>query len=166
MSARVNTSPRRRAKGHSPRWPAGSRITGGPPAPTRPVLGLTVERDQVLLVLRLKGEFDLSGIGRVECALAEGVRAGTRRVVFDLDEVSFIDLAGLMTVMRANERSRKEPFDVQVIPPSGLANRVFTLTRAGAALTMVDRVQIPGARNDEGPPRGGPSAQLESASSA
>jgi anti-anti-sigma factor len=96
-----------------------------------------------MLVLRLRGEFDLAGIGQVEHAVEEGVRTGVRRVVFDLREVSFLDLAGLMTVMRANERSLEEHFDVQVVPPSGLASRVFTLTRAGAALNMVDEVEIP-----------------------
>jgi anti-anti-sigma factor len=143
MSANVKFSPARRAKGRSPRRPAGYPLAGGPPAPTRPKLTLTVKGDATVLVLHLRGEFDLAGIGRVEQALEEGVRGGIRRVVFDLREVSFLDLAGLMTVMRANERSLEEPFDVQVIPPSGLASRVFTLTRAGAALNMIDDVHIP-----------------------
>ena len=88
---------------------------------------LTVERDASTLLLRLGGEFDLSAIGRVEATLDRGLRALTRHVVFDLREVSFLDLAGLMTLIRANERSHHASFDVQVVAPTGLASRVFTL---------------------------------------
>ena len=68
-----------------------------------------------------------SVIGRVEDTLERAMRAMTRHVVFDLRNVTFLDLAGLMTLLRANERSRDALFDVQLIPPEGLASRVFTL---------------------------------------
>jgi anti-anti-sigma factor len=107
---------------------------GGPHGPE--VFRLTVEEDSATLVLRLHGDFDLLTMGRVEVAL-DAIRKLTRHVVFDLREVSFLDMAGLMTLMRANERARSEPFDVKVVPPAGLANRVFTHTRAGSELTML-----------------------------
>jgi anti-anti-sigma factor len=111
---------------------------------------LTVERRPATLLLRLAGDFDLAAIGRVEAALDPPEWRGIRNVVFDLRGVDFLDMAGLMTVMRANERSRDGAFDVQVVPPIGIASRVFGLTRAGSELTMLDRV--PGER---GPPSRG-----------
>ena len=99
---------------------------------------LTVRRGAATLLLRVAGEFDLATVGAVEAAL-DRLRALTRHVVFDLRDVSFLDLAGLMTMIRANERSHNAPFDVQIVPPVGLARRVFTLTRAGSELTMLDR---------------------------
>jgi anti-anti-sigma factor len=97
---------------------------------------LTVEEDATTLRLRLAGEFDLTTIGRVELAL-DTIRALTEHVVFDLRDVSFLDMAGVMTLLRANQRSQHEPFDVQVVAPTGLARRVFTHTSAGSELTML-----------------------------
>ena len=99
---------------------------------------LAVEQDAATLEFRLTGEFDLACIGRVEAEL-DRVSSSTRDVVFDLRDVSFLDIAALMTLLRADERSHVEGFQVQIVPPKGPANRVFTLTRAGSALTMVDR---------------------------
>ena len=92
------------------------------------------------LLLRLTGEFDLSNIGRVEVALERGLTPDTRLVLFDLADVTFLDLAGLALLLRANERARHEAFEVQVVVPTGNARRVFSLTRAGTELTMLDAV--------------------------
>lgn len=99
---------------------------------------LRIEERANTLLLRIAGEFDLAGVGPVEAALDRALSAPARNVVFDLREVSFLDMAGLMTLMRFNERSRGRSVDVGVVPPAGLARRVFTLTRAGVELTMLD----------------------------
>ncbi len=83
---------------------------------------------------------------RVETAL-ERAAALTRRVVFDLRGLSFLDLGALKTIFRANERSHFQPFDVVVVRPQGLANRIFTLTRAGERLTLVNT--LPRAKGPE-----------------
>ena len=89
--------------------------------------------------LRLLGEFDRAGVGRVEEALARLAQAPTpSRVVIDLRRLTFLDLAGLRTILRANDRGRVEGFEVEVVRPRGLANRVFILTRAGQELSMVE----------------------------
>ena len=95
-------------------------------------LGSTVQ-------LHMTGDFDLAGVGRVEAALERVADEHTRRVVFDLTNLSFLDSAGLHTILRANERARSAAFDVVVVRPRGLANRVFTLTRAGQGLKLVDQ---------------------------
>jgi anti-anti-sigma factor len=102
-------------------------------------LSVEVEERNATLLLRVTGEFDCAGVGPVEAALERISTAVTRRVVFDIRGLSFLDAAGLRTILRANERARTEPFDVVVVRPQGLANRVFTLTRAGEQLKMVDR---------------------------
>jgi anti-anti-sigma factor len=90
------------------------------------------------LHLRLSGEFDLACIGRVEAALDRVSDEKISQVVFDLSELSFLDSAALHTILRANERASRAAFDVVVVRPRGLANRVFTLTRAGEQLKLVD----------------------------
>ena len=109
------------------------------PAVGSHALCLIVEELGSTLHLRLAGEFDLAGVERVEAALERASAEHTRHVVFDLTDLSFLDSAGLHTILRANERARSAAFDVVVVRPRGLANRVFTLTRAGQQLNLVDQ---------------------------
>jgi anti-anti-sigma factor len=106
-------------------------------SPVPPSFDVSVEQQGVTALLQVRGDFDLQAIGHVEAAVDGALLSRARRIVFDLSGVTFLDLAGLMTVLRANERSRAQRFDVLVVPPRGLARRVFTLTRAGAQLKMV-----------------------------
>ena len=85
-------------------------------------------------------EFDQACVGRVEAALKRVSAAQTRRVVFDLQGLSSLDSRGLMTILRANEWARTEPFEVVVVRPRGLVSRLFTLTRAGEQLTILDHI--------------------------
>lgn len=61
-----------------------------------------------------------------------------KRVVFDLRDLDFVDLAGLRTSLRADARGRAQAFEVVVVRPGGTANRVFTLTRAGEQLSIIN----------------------------
>jgi anti-anti-sigma factor len=107
---------------------------------------LAVEDSGTTSYLRLTGEFDLSEVGRVESALDRVFKApALRRIVFDLRRLVFLDAAGLRTILRANDRARAAAFDLVVVRPRGSANRVFTLTRAGLELSMVDEPALPTA---------------------
>jgi anti-anti-sigma factor len=89
--------------------------------------------------LRLVGEFDRASVGRVERALEQVFQAPpTEQVVIDLRLLSFLDTAALLTLFRAHDRARGCAFDMVVARPRGSANRIFTLTRAGETLSMVD----------------------------
>ena len=102
-------------------------------------LMLAVEESDSTLRLRLTGDFDRAGVGTVENALDRLSQAHPpRRVVIDLRALALLDMAGLRTILRADARGRAEAFEVVVARPRGRANRVFTLTRAGERLNMVD----------------------------
>jgi anti-anti-sigma factor len=89
--------------------------------------------------LRLVGEFDRAAVGRVERALDHVFRAPpSEQVVIDLRLLTFLDTAGLFTLLRTHDRARACAFELVVARPRGIANRVFTLTRAGEVLRMVD----------------------------
>jgi anti-sigma B factor antagonist len=99
---------------------------------------LTIEEAGATSCLRPMGEFDLAAVGQLEYALDRVFHAPeTRRVVFDLRGLTFLDSAGLRTILRANDRARAGAFELVVVRPLGVANRVFTLTRAGQELNMV-----------------------------
>jgi anti-anti-sigma factor len=97
-----------------------------------------VEQHATVAVLRISGEFDLCAVGRVEHALDRAVDRLTDGVVFDLRGVSFLDGSGLATLLRAAARARRESFTVAVVPPAGVAARIFTLTGADRELTLLD----------------------------
>ena len=118
--------------------PSGRPATALPESWSTRALGVRVEHRDETLLLHLSGEFDWACVGRVEAAL-EQISAATRHVVFDLECLTFLDTRGLKTILRANARARSEDFDVVVVRPQGLASRIFTLTRAGEQLAMVDR---------------------------
>jgi anti-sigma B factor antagonist len=105
---------------------------------------LTVDESAARPQLRLVGEFDRAAVGRVERALEHVFQAPpTKQVVIDLRLLTFLDTAGLLALLRAHDRARACAFELVLVRPRGTANRVFTLTRAGEALSMVDE-PVPG----------------------
>jgi anti-sigma B factor antagonist len=89
--------------------------------------------------LRLTGEFDLAAVAPVEKALDRVFQARrTRKVIFDLRRLTFLDAAGLRAILRANDRARAAALELILVRPRGPVNRVFTLTRMSRELAMVD----------------------------
>ena len=111
--------------------------TNGRPARPGP-LRLIIDDSGSTLVLRIGGDFELAGIGQVMAALDRVDVAHTTQLVFDLREVAFLDIAGLKTILRANDYCRDHHIALTVMKPRGLASRVFTLTRAHLELELVD----------------------------
>jgi anti-anti-sigma factor len=101
-------------------------------------LEVRVERYATAAVLHLSGEFDLCGVGPVERALDRALGAPTDRVVFDLRRVSFLDLCGLNTLLRADARARRESFALAVVPPPGRVARIFAATDTDRELRLLD----------------------------
>ena len=100
---------------------------------------LIIEESEAILHVRAAGELDLAVVGQVENALDRAFRgAPSRRIVLDLRRVTFLDAAGLGSILRANERACAAAIELVLVRPLGRANRVFTLTRAGRELTLVD----------------------------
>jgi anti-sigma B factor antagonist len=100
---------------------------------------LAVEEQGCTVFLRPLGEFDLAAVARVEDALGRVFEGpATSRVVIDLRRLTFLDSSGVRTILRANERARAGAHELVVVRPRGTAGRVFTLTRVGEELRMVD----------------------------
>ena len=120
--------------------PAGERTRHPADHLTNPsAFCLDVEKRDETLAICIRGEFDGASVGRVEAALQRVAPGEIKRVVFDLEGLTFLDLAGLRAILRANERARSESIQLVVVRPTGLAKRVFTLTGAREQLTIVDR---------------------------
>ena len=109
-------------------------------APQPASLTLAIHDSASTFVLRIAGPLELSGIGRVMAALDGLDEAHTTQLILDLRDVTFLDLAGLKTILRANDHCRDHNIAMTVVKPRGLARRVFTLTRVHLELHLVDFV--------------------------
>lgn len=109
-----------------------------PPGTEEAFFGLATHRDGTTLRLVLAGEFDWAVVGHVEGALASVRALPLEHIIFDLANLTFLDLAGLRTILHVDSRAQADGLTVTVVRPRGLANRVFTLTRAGETLSIVD----------------------------
>jgi anti-anti-sigma factor len=91
-----------------------------------------------MLLFRMAGDLHLATIGRLLSALDRVDLDRTTLLVFDLHDVAFIDLAGLTTILRANDDCADHAVHFPVVKPIGFASRVFTLTRVHRALDLID----------------------------
>ena len=84
--------------------------------------------------VRLVGELDAAAVFRLEPVLeAMAVGAQTRRIVFDLRELTFIDSAGLAVLVAAHERFPARSVKTSFIRPDVSVMRVFEFAGLDAA---------------------------------
>ncbi len=90
------------------------------------------------VTISLKGELDLSTVGKVEEELrrVESIEASV--VVLDLSGLTFLDSTGLRAVITADERAREQGRRFVVVKGPGAVQRVFSITRLEERLEMVD----------------------------
>jgi anti-anti-sigma factor len=87
---------------------------------------VTVDRDVV--VVRVKGELDLAGRSRLDGVLADSEAGEARRIVLDLDQLTFIDAAGLYGLDAASARSADSGSRMRMTRGKGEVASIFRLT--------------------------------------
>src|SRR3954453_20653848 len=97
----------------------------------------SAERDGLVHV-SLRGELDLSTVGKVDDELQNVEASGPRGVLLDLSSLTFLDSTGLRCVVRADERARGEGRRLVVVKGPEAVQRVFEITRLEDRLEIVD----------------------------
>jgi anti-anti-sigma factor len=97
----------------------------------------TEERDG-LVRLTLRGELDLSTVGKVEQELRKAESADAPAVVLDLSALTFLDSTGLRAVVTADERLREKGGRLVIVRGPEPVHRVFAITRLEEQLEIVD----------------------------
>lgn len=100
-------------------------------------LGLTMEELASTALVRVIGEIDLASVHRLMDAFDQVDLGRITLLVFDLDEVGFLDLAALRAILHINGECENHGVHFTVIAPRGLASRVFTLTDAHLEVDLV-----------------------------
>jgi anti-anti-sigma factor len=92
------------------------------------------------VVAAVGGELDMNATFHLEPELERVAREpGVRNVVIDLDDVEFIDSAGLGLLLATNERLRAAQIGFRLENPSSSVRRMLQLTGAAAELPVSAR---------------------------
>ncbi len=106
------------------------------------LLSVDVLLDDGLVILRLRGELDLSNVDVLAARLAAARDLG-RRVLIDLSVLDFIDSSGLQFLMGAYEKSRLNGVHLSIRPGSRDVMRTFEIAGLDETLPFErDRVEM------------------------
>jgi anti-sigma B factor antagonist len=90
------------------------------------------------VTISLKGELDLSSVGKVQEELRRVEAEAPALLVLDLSNLTFLDSTGLRAVVTADERARENGRRLVVVRGPDAVQRVFAITRLEERLEMVD----------------------------
>jgi anti-sigma B factor antagonist len=99
----------------------------------------TEERDGFVRIA-LRGELDLSTVGKVENELERAESSRPTLIVLDLASLSFLDSTGLRLIVTADQRARDQGRRVAIVRGPNSVDRVFTITNLGDRLEIVDDI--------------------------
>jgi anti-anti-sigma factor len=102
------------------------------------ILEVTTQDSGGQVTISLKGELDLSSVGKVQEALRRVEAEGPALLILDLSNLTFLDSTGLRAVVTADERARENGRRLVVVRGPDAVQRVFAITRLEERLEMVD----------------------------
>jgi anti-anti-sigma factor len=86
-------------------------------------------------VVRVSGEFDVSGCGRFRDA---SERSDAELVVVDLRQATFLDSSALSELIGLQRRTQRRGSRLAILRPGGKADRIFKLTGIDGHLPLYD----------------------------
>jgi anti-anti-sigma factor len=102
------------------------------------ILEVTTQDSGGQVTISLKGELDLSSVGKVQEELRRVEAEGPPLLILDLSDLTFLDSTGLRAVVTADERARDKGRRLVVVRGPDAVQRVFAITRLEERLEMVD----------------------------
>jgi anti-sigma B factor antagonist len=99
-------------------------------------LRIDVRRAQDRVVLELHGELDLAAAPLLQDRIERESNA-TAAVVLDLDDLEFMDSAGLRVILAASERSTEHGRTLALTPGSTQVQRLLSITGLSGRLRTI-----------------------------
>jgi anti-sigma B factor antagonist len=87
------------------------------------------ERAPGVCEIRLTGQFDFAHAAAARAAINRRIEEGARRIVVNLDNVEYIDSAGLGVLVGTLARLREQDGDLAVVCNAPRIRRVFEITK-------------------------------------
>ena len=88
--------------------------------------------------LHLCGELDLAAVPQLNDCFEDACAIANSFMVFDLNEVTYCDSAGIRALLQAAARCAKDGIDMQVVGVRGVVRRVIQLTHTADSLNLHD----------------------------
>lgn len=114
-------------------------VSSGRSVSLLPLFAISAAGDGDPCVIRVEGELDRSDCPRLEHALQEAEASHAIRILLDLEELTFIDAAGLNVLVAAWRRSMTDSNRLQVTPGRGNVANMFHLTALDSVLPFARR---------------------------
>jgi anti-anti-sigma factor len=89
------------------------------------IAAVDVERLDELALVKVGGELALTPAATLDARIEDLLADGVNQIVIDLREAQFIDSQGVRILVKYELRSRRDGFDLGVIPAAGQVRRVF-----------------------------------------
>jgi anti-sigma B factor antagonist len=89
------------------------------------------------VVLALHGELDLLGVPLLEEELEKVEADAPAIVVLDLQDLQFVDSAGLRVILAAHKRSREQGKELALTPGSEQVQRLFAIAGVSEHLCII-----------------------------
>jgi len=109
-----------------------------PSAVPSPLFDLEAAKDGDTFLIRLSGELDLAQRPRLDRALAESQSSDADSILLDLEDLTFIDAAGLYSLFAASRPSADRGSRLRITRGKGAVAAIFHLTSLDAALPLED----------------------------
>jgi anti-sigma B factor antagonist len=101
-----------------------------------PGFGAAISLEEGCTVVAVRGELDLATAPTLEEYLVGALRQGGRRVVLDLEDLEFMDAAGLRVIVAAARRLRTDRGELLLRAPSQMTRKLLEITRLDQRLTI------------------------------
>lgn len=116
--------------------------------PPQPYLTIHTEHQSDAYVIELEGELDSIGCPDLDIALVEAERTNAPRIVLDLEQLTFIDAAGMRALLWASRRSAANGARLQMTRGVGHPADMFRLTALDQTLPLTDPALCPAIQGD------------------
>jgi anti-sigma B factor antagonist len=100
---------------------------------------IEISHDGDTVLMRLRGQFDVSNRRRFDEKLREVRAAEPEQLVIDLRELTFVDSTGLSLLLKANNMAREDHFRLQIVrSPAAIVQVVLEATGVEEFLPWAD----------------------------
>ena len=103
-----------------------------------PYLSITTEHHGQRIVLRLRGELDVSNLNNLRQALDRLLEPGPQALVVDLAKLSFADCGSLSVLVSAHQRLARQGQGLILTDPQPLVRRLLAVTGLDTVFSLGD----------------------------
>jgi anti-anti-sigma factor len=114
-------------------------------------LHLAVQHHGDRATIQIGGEIDLATCPRLQAVLVELVDRGCHQLIVDLEQVSFLDCAGIGVLVAARRRVQAHGGSLRLVSPRPFVWRVLALTGMTTVLPIDTSLGEPLATEPVGP---------------